>query len=542
MLSVELQEELMHLCWEYQYGTLSHKEATRLEKLVLNHDEAREFFVQYSGMCANLEWEGIVDPGPLGRTTDYAPLSSSELRTLSDYLPETRPTPARWKFVSTILALSLVLISSALLVYFQFWLDHSPRFLARVINTKNATWDEGKRHWSPEDILHAGDQMHLSSGVVELETITGANVILKGSSRLIHIEPDHFRLDLGNLFANVPPQSQGLTIETSTSRIVDLGTRFGLIVSPSQETEVHVFKGLVEFNLVNSDREVTITRNLTAKTAVRVQPHSRSIAKIESTPEIFVQSLDVKKPELVAHWKLSDQESSRIALDSGDHHLNLSILDMTGISPFRGRQAPQITTTAAGPFDSQFSKLYRRLTVAEVELFDMDHFTIELWARNPSRDNKGDSDSLFHYRNIEQHSTSQFNLYSNSHTGQPGFGFLTADGNYISYQMEQATNWKKDCWYHIVFTYNANTSAPDDSVVTYTRRPEYASKPDLQQIFTNIKDISPLVPGGTLAIGGSTLTDIPRHWGGDITDVRFINGIPERHTIAHRKTGQETNQ
>ncbi|WP_339735325.1 LamG-like jellyroll fold domain-containing protein [uncultured Gimesia sp.] len=538
MLTPELQEELIHLCWEYQYGTLSPKAAARLEKLVLNHDGARDIFIQYSGMCANLEWEGIVDPGPLGRSTAYDPLSSTELRTLPDYLSATRSTPARWKVMSAILAFTLLIISSALLLYFQFWLDHPPRFLVRVINTQHAIWEDGKRHWSHEDLLHAGDQLHLSSGVVELETISGAHLILKGTSRLIPIEPDRFKLDLGNLFANVPPQSQGLTVETATSRIVDLGTRFGLIVNPSQETEVHVLKGLVEFNLVNADREVTVTRNLTEKTAIRVQPHSRHIEKIESTPECFVQNLNDKAPELVTHWKLSDQESSRIARDSGDHRLNLKIIEAKGKSPFRGQQAPQNTTTAAGPFDSQLYKLYRRLSAAEAGLFHMDRFTIELWARNPNNDRQGDSDTLFHYRNVEQHTTSQFNLFANDHSGRLGFGFLTTNGKYVSHLLDKATKWQKDCWYHIVFTYDANTSASHDSIVTYTRTPEYASEPDIQQTFTKIEDIAPLVPGGILAIGGSTLTDISRHWGGDIADVRFINGIPDRHANIHLKSRQ----
>lgn len=538
MLPAELQEELMHLCWEYQYGSLSHKESARLEKLVLSHDEARDLFIQYSGMCANLEWEGIVDPGPLGRSTAYDPLSSTELRTLPDYLSVTRAAPARGKVLSVILAFSLLLISSVVLLYFQFWPDQPPRFLVRVVKTQNVIWDEGKYNWSAEDLLHAGDQLHLSSGVVELETISGARVIMKGDSRLILIEPDQFRLDLGNLFANVPPQSQGLTVETPTSRIVDLGTRFGLIVNPSQETEVHVLKGLVEFNLMNSDREITVTRNLTENTAIRVQPHSRKIAKIQSTPEFFIQSLNVEEPELVTHWKLSEQKSSRIARDTGDHRLNLQIMDTTGKSPFSGQQAPQNATNAAGPFNSQLHKLYRRLLETEARLFHMDRFTIELWARNPSIQRQGDSNTLFHYRNVEQHSTSQFNLFSNDHSGRPGFGFLTTNGKYISYLMDQDTKWQKDRWYHIVFTYDANTAAPNDSLVTYTRTPEYASEPDMQQTFTKIEDIAPLVPGGILAIGGSTLTDISRHWGGDIADVRFINGIPDRHTNIHLKSRQ----
>jgi hypothetical protein len=105
--------------------------------------------------------------------------------------------------------------------------------------------------------------------------------------------------------------------------------------------------------------------------------------------------------------------------------------------------------------------------------------------------------------------------------------------------VDKTSRWQKDCWYHIVFTYDANSSAPNDSIVTFTRTPEYASEPDLQQSFTNIEDITPLVPGGILAIGGSTLNDISRHWGGELSDVRFINGIPDRHANIHLKSHQE---
>lgn len=535
MLTPELQEELMHLCWEYQYGTLSDRDAARLEKLVLQDDDARDMFVQYSGMCANLEWEGIVDPGPLGRSTDYDPLSSSELVTIPDYLTVPRTAPNRGKRQTIVLVCSLVVLVG-LLFLFQFWFNPSPRFLARVVETQDAVWAEAQRHWSPEELLHAGDRIQLASGIVELETVTGAKVILKGKSQLTLTRPDRFELNQGNLFADVPPQSHGLTVETPTSQIVDLGTRFGLIVDSLQETEVHVLKGLVKFNLVNEAREVTASRNLTEQTAIRVLPQSREITKIQSTPELFVQSLTIEQPALVAHWKLSDAETSPIAHDAGEHQLNLGILDITGRSPFQNQPGPQHQKSAAGPFLTQHHKLYRRLSESEAALFHMDRFTIELWARNPVQDRKGDSDTLFHYRNVEQHDTSQFNLFSSDASGHLGFGFLATNGKYISYQLDRNRKWEKDRWYRIVFTYDANTAAPDDSIVTYSRTPEHASKPDIQQRFTNIKDITPLVPGGILAIGGSTLTDISRHWGGELSDVRFINGIPERYATLYSKS------
>ncbi len=541
MLPPEEQEEMLQLCWDYQYGTLSQKDAARLERLVLQQESVRDFFVQYSSMCANLEWEGVVDPGPLGRTTDYEPLPSGELNSLPHHLPElTEYTPRRTTLFA-VLAFSLVFVAAVSLLYFQPWREQSPGFLARFSQMQNAVWAEGTRSWNAEDIIEFGDQIHLTSGIVELETASGARVILKGKSRLLLVNTDQFQLDEGNLFANVPPQAQGLSVETPTSRIVDLGTRFGLIVSPAQETEVHVLKGIVEFHLLNSKRETTITKKLFEKDAVRVQPDSSEITKIETTPEYFVQNLNIETPVLVAHWKLTEPEKALVAQDHSGNQLNLRVIEEKGQSPFTGRSAPQNTATAAGPFASQRHKLYRRLSGEETPLFNMQRFTIELWARNPHQEQQEDSDTLFHYRNIEQHSTSQFNLFSDDHSGQLGFGFLNTKGKYISHRTSKSISWQKDRWYHIVFTYDSNTPAAHDSIVTCSRTPEFASAPDFQQTLTQIEDITPLVPDGILAIGGSTLSDIPRHWGGDIADVRFINGIPDRHRLFRTNPQQEKN-
>ncbi|QDT98884.1 LamG-like jellyroll fold domain-containing protein [Gimesia aquarii] len=542
MLTPEEQEELMQLCWEYQYGDLSHKDAARLERLVLNSDQASDFFIQYAGMCANLEWEGIVDPGPLGRSTNYDPLPSGELRTLPLYL---HASPKRTFGKKTLFALSaflVVLVVSISLLYFQFWQNNTPSFLARITNTQKAVWEKGKRKWKTDELLHARDELYLSGGLIELETALGARVILKGNSHLIPINVSQFQLDQGNLFANVPPQAEGLTIDTPTSRIVDLGTKFGLIINPSQETEVHVLKGLVEFNLLNSKRETTVTKNLFERDAIRIHPDSHEITKIETIPEFFVQNLKVESPALIGHWKLTETENSPIAKDYSGNQLELQIIAENGKSPFTGKPAPNNALTSAGPFDSQSRKLFRTLSQNEARLFDMSRFTIELWARNPNSDQQADSDILFHYRNTAEHSTSQFNLYaadSLDRTGKLGFGFLNTKGKYVGHQTEKHTKWQKDRWYHIVFTYDSNTPIPNDSIVTLTRTPEFASVPDMQQTLSEIEDIHPLVAGGILVIGGSTLTDISRHWGGEISDVRFINGIPDRYLTHH---SQQTNR
>jgi ferric-dicitrate binding protein FerR (iron transport regulator) len=50
----------------------------------------------------------------------------------------------------------------------------------------------------------------------------------------------------GRLSARVPPAGSGFTLGTPAVAVTDLGTAFGLVVSDTRPTEVHVFEGQVE--------------------------------------------------------------------------------------------------------------------------------------------------------------------------------------------------------------------------------------------------------------------------------------------------------
>jgi hypothetical protein len=88
--------------------------------------------------------------------------------------------------------------------------------------------------------------VHLKSGLVELEFFSGATVVIEGPAHLELLAPDRIRVESGKLRAIVPQPARGFTILSAAAELVDLGTEFGLEVTPNGRTQVHVFQGKVE--------------------------------------------------------------------------------------------------------------------------------------------------------------------------------------------------------------------------------------------------------------------------------------------------------
>ncbi|HYG34046.1 MAG TPA: LamG-like jellyroll fold domain-containing protein, partial [Clostridia bacterium] len=74
-----------------------------------------------------------------------------------------------------------------------------------------------------------------------------ARVVIEGPTELQLISPTEAVCPTGRLLAEVPPPARGFRLRTAQLNVVDLGTSFGVDATAAQ-TEVHVFKGKVEFS------------------------------------------------------------------------------------------------------------------------------------------------------------------------------------------------------------------------------------------------------------------------------------------------------
>ena len=92
--------------------------------------------------------------------------------------------------------------------------------------------------------------LRLKSGLAQIVFYSGARIVIEGPTELKLISPSEASCQSGRLTADVPPQARGFRISTPQMNVVDLGTAFGLDVR-ERRTELHVFKGRVEFEPVS---------------------------------------------------------------------------------------------------------------------------------------------------------------------------------------------------------------------------------------------------------------------------------------------------
>ena len=114
-----------------------------------------------------------------------------------------------------------------------------------IVSSVAAASTSSSTRLSPGANLSPG-RFVLDSGAVQLEFLSGANLVIEGPADIELLSNNSVYCRLGKLRARVPKQAQGFTIETPTHRAVDLGTEFAVGVGPEFGEEIHVLDGEVK--------------------------------------------------------------------------------------------------------------------------------------------------------------------------------------------------------------------------------------------------------------------------------------------------------
>jgi hypothetical protein len=122
----------------------------------------------------------------------------------------------------------------------------SQGFVARLTAVNSARWDTAAPR-GPN--LTAGQELQLTEGLAQIEFASGARVILEGPTTFVVQDENSGRLALGKLVAKVSQSAVGFTVDTPSSRIVDLGTEFGVEAAEDGEGMLDVMQGSVELFL-----------------------------------------------------------------------------------------------------------------------------------------------------------------------------------------------------------------------------------------------------------------------------------------------------
>ncbi|WDQ15527.1 LamG-like jellyroll fold domain-containing protein [Rhodopirellula sp. P2] len=182
--------------------------------------------------------------------------------------------------------------------------DPSVALLKRVVNVE---WT-GDAAFRMGDSVSSNQTLDLKSGWVQLQFFRGAVLTLEGPAKLEIRDPNLVMLHAGKAWANVPVPARGFTVLTPETKIVDLGTEFGVSANPGERTEVHVFDGLVELHDPSASGDAASLHELVTGQSMSVdgngnsRPETTRIAKMPSE-SLLQQNQAERRQHRIERWR-----------------------------------------------------------------------------------------------------------------------------------------------------------------------------------------------------------------------------------------------
>lgn len=178
----------------------------------------------------------------------------------------------------------LLVVSAAVLVTST---DDPNVELATVIDAIGV--EDAPRELTTEGaILDVGLPLRFSEGLISIAMPSGAQMVLEGPASLVVRGPNRVQLDEGKLYATVPPQAVGFSVENAAATLVDLGTEFGVRASPRGDLESYVFLGRIRAETDERRELLDAGQSVAASTATGLG----AVRAFDPDKTSFARSLD----------------------------------------------------------------------------------------------------------------------------------------------------------------------------------------------------------------------------------------------------------
>ncbi len=177
--------------------------------------------------------------------------------------------------------------------------------------------------------------LRLPQGSVQMEFMSGAVVALDGPAELQIHSKEAATLISGAVSAHVPKRAQGFVINAPQAAIVDLGTEFGVRVTPSGVSEVEVLSGEVELSLIGDDGNTLSSQRVQEASRVRVNRDDDELQQVASGGKDLpvISGYDdaalglsneyaarVRDDEPLVYWRFEEDNAERVRNEMGSVH------------------------------------------------------------------------------------------------------------------------------------------------------------------------------------------------------------------------------
>lgn len=322
-------------------GALSRRNAVRLDELLLASDEAKQTFIDYFRLDAELSshWQAqralttamqaiLAEEADADRAPALGWLGDVSRQAMHFVV---RPTPLSLSIAAV--AAPLLLLGLLIFIAPQ-WFDFAKAppptlgpdrapLIAQLSRLYDVAWPEGEASFVEGAFLTEGQQIAFERGLAEITFDNGARIVLEGPAKIQLTSESRLRMTSGRIAAAISPSAIGFTVDTPLASIVDLGTEFGVAVGARGATDVHVFSGAIEVAGPKSVELAEKPRRLTTGESLRIVPNENSVSQSVVDPADYVRVVpsrtEEQLPEVLvpvtdglALWLAAD---SRVILD-----------------------------------------------------------------------------------------------------------------------------------------------------------------------------------------------------------------------------------
>ncbi|AQT69217.1 FecR protein [Anaerohalosphaera lusitana] len=238
---------------------------------------------------------------------------------------------------AVVVAAASLLALLAMILFVQF-APPAPYEVATITDSVDARWSSSLPIQPGTRLSSRTKPIILTDGVVTLTTDEDVKVVLEAPAQFSFVSYSEIALDRGKLFAHVSEQGCGFSVATPNSKIVDLGTEFGVICDASGNTEVHMFEGKANL-FAGQKSENKISEFLLGGSAKKVSSHDSRAKDIVLEDDVVVRSVDSGSGFV---WR--GQSVNLADIVGGGNGFNTGQINR-GIEPTTGRFTRRLTTS-----------------------------------------------------------------------------------------------------------------------------------------------------------------------------------------------------
>lgn len=201
--------------------------------------------------------------------------------------------PPRQKRKASKFGIIFLAMNTAAIFFFFLFLRFVPPKggieVATLTDSINAKWANADSMDKGTRMATRSDEFFLRNGLAELLFDNKTKVVIEGPAEFTLLAEDRIDLRYGRIYATVPPGAMGFTINTPTSRVIDLGTEFGVQADPFGDVYLHVIKG--KTTLIAGEKTNKVNLEVTAGHAKKVSSTTQEVSDIPYEKELFVRDI-----------------------------------------------------------------------------------------------------------------------------------------------------------------------------------------------------------------------------------------------------------